>query len=1599
MSVQPPQDRTLWDYIRNGISAVTNNQVTQGIGSVVSTAFQNPVGQASIKVAKAAGAKLADAFGTLGQLEGETLKGNAARQKLSEIILPNTIGGYTATKEERKKASEKISIGRAALVRTDTILEKVLGRNILSSLQPESYDPRTGQIYNVYKDAQRDKYMSGLGFAGNLVSGTTDLVYGSIVSPFIVFGAFGKLGRTKALEPTITTERVVAKSDLQKLERAEQDITNYVNAENRLYEIEAEDITVTGRTAKEVMDEKAAIEKELDKLLKKANKAATDLGTVGYANGFDEFVRQATVLNAEQLIKHRVVRESSDPDLLAGLLGETKNPYEVALIVRAAAGDVSAQRLLASTATSTFMALQRAKQPMGTLTEKLKALKQTDGDLSEFALLPQNADLLADEFADLVRKDVFLQRAVRAADEKVLEGRTGTSVFSTVESFRAAKAKTFGEIGSSTNRLWDVEYFRRNPFVATVAVATWPFRERPSGWVRTKGVNSSDGAREIEAFMGKVKAWEGVEGQAKRQQYMRQYLSAVDEVSREQIVMRIEQDAVKSIGKKYGLEAKEVDEILAKLDKERGNTIKFFRERGFLIDENNERIYAPQLKTQLADSVPMIDIDKFDKLMKANASAWGAARDFATEVVVKPLDTIDEIWRPLVLMRLGYTQRNVGEGWGRLAAFHGGLTSLRTAWDALIPTKAGAKYNGDVALANWARNRHAGLINEIAMRRAVIEAKNTELIAKGVATGSKGLPPLRTSWDRVISFQQDAITINKLKITQLQDELKALKKEPGTEIQRQNIINELAERRKFEVEANARLREYAKEANKKGVKGNRYRIGQGFLSYGDYDNLPMSFQGDFGDVLMELSGTQSRIAMELSSSNRVYAGFDSSKFRNVGFTELKPTDPNYFIGLARVVNRQFRNSPVMVRILRGDSIESVVAFLKTPAGRKEMRAGRYVDEEEFAMKMFYAAERYIPDATLRQKLAKEELTPAELSVALKGRDDLRTIHGEKIEEIPDLELFDWYRQKVRGIFRYIGAMPEDVFVRHPFANAVYQKALRESIDNANRQGVKLTANELEGIVTGARRKALQETRRYLFTIERYSNAANTVRFLEPFFMAAQNTAQVWAKLAYRDPRLLGFAGYIYTAPDRAGLIQTDPLTEREVVVMQVPDWMRKGPMKKLLANVESVSFEKGGANLILQGQDWWRIGDGVFTQIAASEFAKLYPDTKFRPILDYVLGGYSPSRMKGSIDYLAPTVLKRIIDVAMETDSRDYASSLIIISQIENNKYRRGERDEPTAEEVKQRADAYSFLRAISSFTLPVALRYRPEFQFYVDKARLYREKYGPDAPVRFYQDYPDYFEMFFSVSRNPTGMDPTTDAASYKKKYSNLIDAITDPRKGFQPEFLQLITNSYGAPTEFDATAYTWQFLNEYRTGSGEMIRQRQGVDDIATVNSLQRGWIEWTKFKTKLDETLQARGLTSYNQTDASDLQELKQLYVEQQKTKNPVWWKEYNEAAGSERPYFFVQAVKLVLNDKKFMADRGQAPVWDAFNEYIKAREVISKALKARKAAGGSSNIDANSNKELRDLWAIKVEQMKTIDPTGAFTTFYNRFLDNDTFEEIK
>jgi hypothetical protein len=430
----------------------------------------------------------------------------------------------------------------------------------------------------------------------------------------------------------------------------------------------------------------------------------------------------------------RTIKESSDPEVLAGLLGENTDKYMADLIVRAASGtDLQAARLLAAESTSTFMALQRARNPLGVLEMEIKAYKQADGDVHKLSLMEENFDILKAEVDDLIKRDSFLQRAVLAAEQRALEGRTGVSSFVGVEKFRAGKAKVFGE--ASTVKNWDIQYFQRNPFVATVAVVTWPFREQPSGLVRVKGIDTGDSVKEIEAYMQNVSVWTGIEGANIRASYLTRYTRAANQIERENVVFAMENSAITAVAKKHGLTKAQADAIIEKWNDSKKMAIEHYKRKGYLIDENNVMLKVPQLSSQLADFVHLMDIKKLERKISQTANEWKLASKFTKDAALRPLELFDEFWRPAVLFRLGYPIRNVSEGWGRAAAYLGPVTAINMGAE-LFKVKP-IMVNGKVAdvegaLARWSKNRHAGLVDHFVLARSSIDARNNNRISEGL---------------------------------------------------------------------------------------------------------------------------------------------------------------------------------------------------------------------------------------------------------------------------------------------------------------------------------------------------------------------------------------------------------------------------------------------------------------------------------------------------------------------------------------------------------------------------------------------------------------------------------------------------------------------------------------------------------------------------------------------------------------------------------------------------------------------------------------------------------------------------------------------------
>ena len=119
-------------------------------------------------------------------------------------------------------------------------------------------------------------------------------------------------------------------------------------------------------------------------------------------------------------------------------------------------------------------------------------------------------------------------------------------------------------------------------------------------------------------------------------------------------------------------------------------------------EDSGDIIVTPEMQSMLAEGMPTMDFNFVNMVLRLDA---GSASARGQMVGSRALSGFDSLWRPLVLMRLGYTQRNVVEGWMREAAAFGSIGALTGRSGALDRGIVG----GDRAAIRWASATGRGM--------------------------------------------------------------------------------------------------------------------------------------------------------------------------------------------------------------------------------------------------------------------------------------------------------------------------------------------------------------------------------------------------------------------------------------------------------------------------------------------------------------------------------------------------------------------------------------------------------------------------------------------------------------------------------------------------------------------------------------------------------------------------------------------------------------------------------------------------------------------------------------------------------------------------
>jgi hypothetical protein len=750
---------------------------------------------------------------------------------------------------------------------------------------------------------------------------------------------------------------------------------------------------------------------------------------------------------------------------------------------------------------------------------------------------------------------------------------------------------------------------------------------------------------------------------------------------------------------------------------------------------------------------------------------------------------------------------------------------------------------------------------------------------------------------------------------------------------------------------------------------------------------------------------------------------------------VKPSDPRYFEAWANVLNMHFRDpetgimDPVVRKILDGDTDEDILGWMtRNFEGRKYANDTYTTPRQSFGFTALKGGELdedllekinitrgavkvYIPDEETALVLSRVKEEDGKVISGGEVQNWLRDRFGSNPESLPEINgllvttskeyrdqerLIDTFNRRV---MRFLGSLPEDVFARHPLVRATYNRRIKGNIEAmAAAKGTdKLTADEIDRAIRGAREEARREVERTLFTIVRRSRASSSqvMQLMFPFFAAYENTMKRWSGIIAENPTAVATAGRVIaqivngqTVIDQDGNRITDAkkLSEEGManLVIQVPqgfiDSLPKAWREVAQNSFKSVSIPLSSLDVITQGQPG-NPGFGPYAVLPTYLIVRNRPELEdaFRPL-------FPAGQPQNAFDLFTPAALRRLR--TMWTQDELYVRTFNQMLRYETYNFNSGKRtDEPTLDEIKDKTNKFFMLRALGSISLPVAVS--PETDFYQQTFRQFMTQYGPgEAEAKFLEMYPDFFEATVSLSKSPGGLEANISTVKNLKKFQNLM---ANAEANDNPELIGFLANDFDGQYTFSQAAYQWQYRQGAYPGSKNTYRQNRSPEELLRDANIKRGWTQFNSLMGQINTYKIQNGIVSDNDDALKPVMAGKKLWLRQMAEDNLDWYSEYisPDRGKYERR---AQVLETALADKKWMAQNGNRPVVKAMAVYLDARKQLGNLLQQRERAGGSRMLEAKSNADI--VFVLDQVRTQLIAESPEFEEFMNRYFINDT-----
>lgn len=1314
-------------------------------------------------------------------------------------------------------------------------------------------------------------------------------------------------------------------------------------------------------------------------------KAAEDITKAQYGvnNRFTKVIDDFTANNSIYALNHPLVKSSSQPGLLAHLLGDSVDRDETAMILRSALGDAAAMDELRLQRAYITDALEAARGDLDTVTEfKLFAAPDESGMIPFLNENPAVIKAAQDNYSSLIASDKYFAKFMQLGEGGGTLARTTGKGLQGAEDFVAkARAIKFYDqtVGASK-----VEVYQPTPFHRLYQKVSWLGGERPAGLV---DFNDADSYREIVATLQRVGPSDAIAGtpakvrrlglltQEQSNGLLNNYIAAATPEARFVATQNLEETIIRSLAVKHGIDEEAINTFYNEYKGARTSALKSIQDRGFMVDTNGSVITVQQLESQSANFLPLMDFDLADRILKRNAGTLNAFLGRKKDGIFNAADIVQDMFKAGALLRLGYTQRNAIDSQLRIAASVGAMASLRH----LGP--------GVKNIVNNSKRNLSRLVDEYSPLGEKLDFTQIQAASNNLIRELEELKSKIGAAETKLSLDPDDVDlmgeVNTLKL--LQEEKLAVY---------DNYTQSLSQSKKAQP---------------------KDRIGTGSFKVTTSDGqeyiLDDAFGGPLGEMFRRIASSANSFERMVDSNTDMYV----TKLASKGIQAIRPTDPGYFDQWAQTLRQQFGNSAVVKKLARGETIDDIAKWLKSSPEGRDLRGRLSItsrDSTEYVTTISNFFDTYLPiSSNLRNKLS--DITADDLRTTFKDPTDLPIIHGHLLEETFFNKTGNVGTRFVNSAFKLLATLPEDALARNPLYVYFYRQEARRRIDIvAGLKGDRISLEDQQKILSMSHKSALREMKGVLFNIERKTNFATLMKYINPFFSAQENSYKTWMKLAVANPAIVNRGYNIWQAPNKMGLVTDQDGNQvpegktsgSDIIWLSLPEGLTQALPG--LSSLTEFGIPKASLDIIFQGgmDALYSKGNpnlfsdifptGPYVAVPVAEITKNQPDV--RETLKFLFPYGYPKNVAGGF---LPTWTKRLSTRLAGQDDPQFARSYALIYNTEQQKAKSQGLPPVKPEKILRMAKDYWNMRTGAALIMPFSPRFETPYKFYLDKSREYDRIYGINSAAKFLNDYPEYFAFSASLSKNPTGVNSSIAATKNINKYEELIGEVVKE----EPKLVGLIVNDPSG-YKFSQSAYDYLYKKRISADSPNRFLSSQSPAESQKQNNAEKGWIQYNQFIDALDAELAFRQLTSIQQRGAEDLAVYKDAFINKLSVQTdaegkPIfnektgeyertdWYDDYLDADGSKTNRVIAGLGKILTNPD-FIKNNKNNTTWKSVDRYLEFRKVIAGELLNREAR----SIEAKSNADLKVIFDGFVNKLKQDDKLG-FTYIYDRFLSQD------